>query len=81
MSVTLAEYTGGRHLSFETVHRLEQDLTEIGKEVHSQYQLSFVPEQEKNAVYHKLIVSVRDRPAALVRARPGYWSAVRGALK
>jgi VWFA-related protein len=52
MSVTLPEYTGGRHLGFETVRGLERDLTEIGNEVHSQYQLSFVAEPEKNAVYH-----------------------------
>jgi VWFA-related protein len=73
---TLAEYTGGRHLGFATLHRLEEDLAEIGKEVHSQYQLSFVPEPEKNAVYHQLTVTVKDRADALVRARPGYWSAV-----
>jgi Ca-activated chloride channel family protein len=73
---TLAEYTGGRHLGFATLHRLEEDLAEIGKEVHSQYQLSFVPETEKNAVYHQLTVTVEDHADALVRARPGYWSAV-----
>ncbi len=75
----LAEYTGGRNLSFETLHRLEEDLTEIGKEVHSQYQLSFVPAPETNAVYHQLIVRVKDRPEALVRARPGYWNGIRDA--
>jgi hypothetical protein len=74
MSTTLAEYTGGRHLSFETVHRLEQDLTEIGKEVHSQYQLSFAPEVEGTPVYHELVVKVKEHPHAVVRARPGYWS-------
>ena len=76
MSVTLSEYTGGRHLGFETVHRLEKDLTEIGKEVHSQYQLSFAPDQEKIAVYHKLEVKVKDHPEARVRARPGYWNGI-----
>jgi VWFA-related protein len=75
----LADYTGGRNLSFETVHRLEDDLTEIGKEVHSQYQLSFVPDSETNAVYHQVTVRVRDHPDALVRARPGYWSGIRDA--
>ncbi len=72
----LADYTGGRNLSFETLHRLEDDLTEIGKEVHSQYQLSFVPASETNAVYHQLTVMIKDHPDALVRARPGYWSGV-----
>ncbi len=79
MSVTLSDYTGGRHLGFETVRRLERDLTEIGREVHSQYQLSFVPKPEKDAVYHKLTVSVKGYPDANVRARPGYWSGVRDA--
>jgi len=73
----LADYTGGRNLSFETLHRLEEDLTEIGKEVHSQYQLSFVPEPETKAVYHALVVRVKDRPSAVVRARPGYWNGIK----
>jgi VWFA-related protein len=71
---TLAEYTGGRQLGFATFHRLEEDLAEIGKEVHSQYQLSFVPETEREAVYHELTVKVKDHPDAAVRARPGYWN-------
>ncbi len=70
----LADYTGGRNLSFETPHRLEEDLTEFGKEVHSQYQLSFVPEPETKAVYHQLAVTVKDHADAIVRARPGYWA-------
>jgi VWFA-related protein len=77
VGIALAEYTGGRNLSFETLHRLEEDLTEIGKEVHSQYQLSFVPESETNAVYHQLAVTVKDHADAIVRARPGYWNGVR----
>lgn len=72
----LADYTGGRNLSFETLHRLEDDLTEIGKEVHSQYQLSFVPEPETNPVYHQLTVKVKEHSEEIVRARPGYWNGV-----
>jgi VWFA-related protein len=71
---TMADYTGGRQLGFNTLHRLEEDLAEIGKEVHSQYQLSFAPVAEQNPVYHELTVRVKDRPDAVVRARPGYWS-------
>jgi VWFA-related protein len=71
---SLAEYTGGRQLGFNTLHRLEDDLTEIGKEVHSQYQLSFVPSAEENAVYHALTIRVKNHPDAIVRARPGYWN-------
>jgi VWFA-related protein len=73
MAKTLADYTGGRRLSFATLHKLEEDLSEIGKEVHSQYQISFVPDFEKNGLYHKLVVKVKARPDAVVRSRPGYW--------
>jgi hypothetical protein len=71
---TLAEYTGGRQLSFETLRHLEDDLSEIAKEIHSQYQLSFVPATEQTPVYHSLSVSVRHHADLLIRARPGYWN-------
>jgi VWFA-related protein len=75
MGKALAEYTGGRQLGFNTLHHLEEDLAEIGKEVHSQYQLSFVPSTEQTPVYHEITVKVKGNPDALIRARPGYWSA------
>ncbi len=71
---TLAEYTGGRQLSFETLRHLEDDLSEIGKEIHSQYQLTFVPSPEETPVYHSLAVSVKHHADLLIRARPGYWN-------
>jgi hypothetical protein len=71
---TLAEYTGGRHLSFETSHSLENDLAGIGKEIHSQYLLSFRPPPESTPAYHSLQVIVKNHPEATVRARPGYWT-------
>ena len=72
----LAKYTGGRQLNFNTLHGLEEDMTEIGKEVHSQYQLSFVPAPEQDNVYHALTIKIKDRPDALITARPGYWNGV-----
>jgi len=71
---TLAQYTGGRQLSFETLHSLESDLTEIGKEVHSQYQLSFVPSSEQTPVYHQLTVTIKHHADLVIRSRPGYWN-------
>ena len=76
---TLAEYTGGQQLGFETLRRLEDDLIEIGKEVHSQYQISFVPPSEQNPVYHQLTVRVKGLPDVLIRARPGYWNGANSA--
>lgn len=37
----LANSTGGRHLSFNTLRALEEDLVRVGKEVHHQYLISF----------------------------------------
>ncbi len=72
---TLADYTGGRELSFATQDRLENDLTTLSVEVHSQYQISFVPPDDKMPVYHEIEVQV-NHPDLVVRARPGYWIGV-----
>jgi VWFA-related protein len=71
----LARQTGGREVSFVRQEALEQQLTAIGEELHSQYLLSFVPPRETRAEYHRLDVRVVSRADAVVRARPGYWLA------
>jgi VWFA-related protein len=69
----LARQTGGQHLSFSRLQGLEEALGRLATEIHSQYLLSFVPEESKNKGYHRLNVEVRGHPGAVVRARPGYW--------
>lgn len=71
----LAKASGGQHLSFATLHRLEELLTKAGEEIHGQYLLSFAPALSDNAGFHKLEVAVPSRPDAVVRARAGYWPA------
>jgi VWFA-related protein len=68
-----AKQTGGEHLSFARLQGLEEALGRLGTEIHSQYLLSFVPEESKNKGYHRLGVEVRSHPGAVIRARPGYW--------
>lgn len=70
----LARSTGGRHLSFETLKGLEQTIIRAGEEIHSQYLLSFVPQQPGKG-YHHIEVMIPSRTDARVRARPGYWPA------
>jgi len=70
----LAVSTGGRHLSFRTLHSLEDDMVSIGKELHSQYLLSFTPPFEETPSYHSLQVSVKTHPDVVIHARPGYWT-------
>ncbi len=69
----MAKQTGGQHLSFTRLQGLEEALGRLGNEIHSQYLLSFVPEESKNKGYHRLIVEVRGHNGAVIRARPGYW--------
>jgi VWFA-related protein len=70
---SFSKQTGGQHLSFARLQGLEEALGRLGTEIHSQYLLSFVPEESKNKGYHRLAVEVRSHPGAVIRARPGYW--------
>jgi len=72
---SLAFASGGRHLSFTTLKGLEDALNVTGREIHSQYLLSFVPMASGPPHYHRLSVKVVSRSDAVVRARPGYWPA------
>ncbi len=71
-------YTGGREYDFDGLKDLEEALTDLGEELHSQYILSYMPnaETEKEAGYHEIHVEV-NRPNLDVRARQGYWAAAR----
>jgi VWFA-related protein len=68
-----AKATGGRHLSFLKLGSLEAVISRTGEEIHSQYLLSFVPQESKNMGLHHIEVHVAKFPDAVVRARPGYW--------
>ena len=69
----LSKYTGGRHLSFLKQRSLEQAISHIGEELHSQYLLSFTPTVREEGTFHEIEVKVRDRTDVIVRTRPGYW--------
>lgn len=68
----LARESGGRVLSFATLHALEHVLTHVGEEIHSQYLIS-APAMTEPQGFHKIEVSVRTRPGTQIHARPGYW--------
>lgn len=70
----LATTTGGRHLSFNTLHGLEEDLVRVGKEVHHQYLISFTPPPDATPTFHSISVRVRSNPNLTVRSRFGYWT-------
>ncbi len=68
-----AKWTGGRHLSFERLPGLQDAVSRLSGEVHSQYLLSFEPVPNSNTGLHRIIVQVRRPKGAVVRARPAYW--------
>jgi VWFA-related protein len=74
VSEALATASGGRHLSFNTLNGLENDLVDVGKEVHHQYLLSVTPDADAAPAYHTITVAVKDHPRCVIRTRPGYWS-------
>ena len=51
---------------------LEEAITDIGKDLNSQYVLSYSPNNKEEPGFHNIKVSV-DRPGLIVRTRPGYW--------
>ena len=70
----LAEATGGITFPFTRQQGLERAIARFGAELHSQYVLSFVPE-DVGPGYHKLEVSLARTGRFHIRARPGYWPA------
>jgi VWFA-related protein len=69
----LAAATGGITFPFTRQKGLEDAIQKLGAELHSQYVLSFVP-QDAAPGYHNLEVSLAREGKFRIRARPGYWS-------
>jgi VWFA-related protein len=72
-------YTGGREENFVGLNGLEEAISRIGEEIHSQYLLTFSPSQRDQPGYHEIIVRIPARPGLRVTARRGYWIAPREA--
>lgn len=71
------KYSGGKEFSFMKQQDLERALSEIGSELHSQYMISYMPDNKSEGGFHELRVNV-SRPQAAdwdIRYRPGYWMA------
>ncbi len=71
----LTRYTGGREYSFMTQKALEEAVGKIGEELHSQYLISYNPNNKLEGGWHTIRVEVRGRAGLEVRTRPGYWLA------
>ena len=67
-------YTGGKEYGFTGLHDLEHALSDIGETLHSQYLLTYKPNDMEDAGYHTIRVEV-NRPGLRIDAREGYWMA------
>jgi VWFA-related protein len=67
-----AGYTGGVFYSHWKKKTLADQLSRIAAEVHSQYELTYVPDTLAQAGFHRIQVAV-NRPGVKIRARAGYF--------
>jgi VWFA-related protein len=65
-------FTGGKTYNFARERGLEEAITDIGKDLNSQYVLSYSPNNKDEPGFHNIKVTV-DRPGLQIRTRPGYW--------
>lgn len=69
-----SRYTGAREFPFYTQKGLEEAIDKIGQDLHSQYILTYVPDNRNEAGYHTIRVTV-DRADLKVISREGWWTA------
>ena len=69
-------YTGGKQYAFVSQKSLEKAVQAVGEELHSQYLLSYNPDNLDEGGFHEIRVKV-NRPRLEVRTRTGYWVAAR----
>jgi VWFA-related protein len=72
----LTGLTGGVAAGFETKSKLEKDLMQLSRDIHSRYLVSFVPDKPEARMFHRVSIRIRNHPDAVVRTRPGYWAAL-----
>ncbi|HWY49328.1 MAG TPA: VWA domain-containing protein [Bryobacteraceae bacterium] len=69
-------FTGGKEYAFVSERSLEKAVEGISQELHSQYLLSYTPNNQIEGGFHDIRVVV-NRNNLEVRTRPGYWVATR----
>jgi VWFA-related protein len=69
-------FTGGTQYSFVSEKSLEKAVQGIAREMHSQYLLSYTPNNQTEGGFHEITVVV-NRADLEVRTRPGYYVAGR----
>jgi VWFA-related protein len=67
-------YSGGRQYSFMNQRALDHAVSDIGAELHSQYLLTYSPNNQETPGFHNIVVQVT-KPDLKIRTRDGYYLA------
>ena len=66
--------TGGSEFSFYRQRGLQDAIQKIGAELHSQYLVSYTPNNKDEGGFHEITVTVSGAPEVRrTQTRPGYW--------
>jgi VWFA-related protein len=70
--------TGGHEFTFSTARSLEQAIQDLGDLMHSDYTISYSPNNREVTGWHDIKVDIPGRPdVKRVVTRPGYWIGAR----
>ena len=65
-------------IQFHSQRTLEQAIQDLGEQLHSNYVISYSPNNREEAGWHEIKVDVPGRPdVKRVQTRPGYWLGAR----
>jgi VWFA-related protein len=68
-----AKGTGGEEFGYVRQKGLEQVINDIGEVLHSQYTITYTPNNLSEAGFHQITVDVLSKKAHSVRVKPGYY--------
>ncbi|MFB3827695.1 MAG: VWA domain-containing protein [Bryobacteraceae bacterium] len=69
--------TGGTEYGFTRQRGLEEAISRVGEELHSQYLITYTPNNREEGGFHEIDVQVPARRDVKIHTRPGYWLAAR----
>ena len=72
-STQFVNATGGAQFVFLRQKGLEDAISKISSDIHSQYLLSYKPSNATEGGYHTILVTIDREPSYVCRTRPGYW--------
>jgi hypothetical protein len=65
--------TGGEEYGYVRSRGLEQTIDDIGEALHTQYTITYIPNNMDEPGFHTIEVDVLAPKAHSIRTRPGYW--------